>query len=132
MKVTASDGSPVPFTLRGQRAANSSPALPGSVRVLAGDREYLYSLTLPQLWDTRWEPPPEARQRHPAIPHGVAKLRPICGPGWRWRAARGLVAEWLLYGRFRRTARRFLAPLVPLRIGLAFRRRTRQPLGVRR
>src|SRR5262249_15623346 len=47
IKVTAEDGSPLPFTLR-DRALNFFAGAPGSVRVSAGDREYLYSLTLPQ------------------------------------------------------------------------------------
>ena len=130
VKVTSSDGSPLPFTLRG-RALHFYAGTPGLVRVAAGDREYLYSLTLPEFGDTRWQPPPEARQ-------GIPRFR-MAGEAssdlWPWLALAGglcLVAEWLLYGRTRRTARRFLAPLVPLRIGLAFRRRTRQPLGVRR
>ena len=59
IKVTAEDGTALPFTLR-DRTLNFFSGTPGMVRVAAGDREYVYSLTLPQLWDTHWEPPPGA------------------------------------------------------------------------
>jgi hypothetical protein len=99
VKVTAEDGSPVPFTLRG-RALEFFAGSPGPVRVLAGEHEYLYSLTLPQLGDTQWEPPPDTRHgipRLPAVPDQVSDI-------WPWLALAGaaaLLAEWLLYGRFR-------------------------------
>jgi hypothetical protein len=130
VKVTSGDGSPLPFTLSG-RTLHFYAGTPGLVRVEAGDREYVYSLTLPELGDARWHPPAEARQ-------GVPRFRAANGTSgdlWPWLALVGglcLLAEWLLYGRTRRTARRFLAPLGPLRMGLAFRRRMRQPMGVRR
>jgi hypothetical protein len=130
VKVISGDGSPLPFTLR-DRALHFFAGTPGSVRVTAGDREYVYSLTLPELWDAKWQPPAEARQ-------GVPRFRMAAGASsdlWPWLALAGavcLLVEWLLYGRNRRGARRFLAPLGPIRIGPAFRRRTRQPLGVRR
>jgi hypothetical protein len=108
VKVTAEDGSEIPFTLR-DRAVHFFAGSPGNIRVVAGDREYLYSVTLPQLWDARWEPPAEALK---GIPHFSA-----AGDGaveiWPWLAlagAAGLFAEWLLYGRFRRS--RVRAPLL--------------------
>ena len=61
--VTTDDGSPVPFTLR-DKTVDFFAGAPGAVRVLAGDHEYMYSLTLPQLGDTKWEAPP-------AAPHGI-------------------------------------------------------------
>jgi hypothetical protein len=77
---------------------------PGSVRVVAGDREFLYSLTLPQLWDTRWEPPADA-------PKSIPRFAPVLDGSsdvWPWLAiagAAGLLIEWILYGRFRRAFR---------------------------
>lgn len=101
IKVTHADGSPLPFTLR-ERMLEFYSGAPGAVRVAAGDREYLYSLTLPQLWDSKWEPPTEIR-------HGVprpATVRDAASELWPWLAiagALGLLAEWLIYGRFRRS-----------------------------
>ena len=97
--VTAEDGSPVPFTLR-DRALDFFAGAPGSVRVLAGDHEYMFALTLPQLWDTRWTPPADVRR---GIPHFAPSL-PTASDWWPWLAllgAAGLLAEWLLFGRFR-------------------------------
>ena len=97
--VTAEDGSAVPFTLR-DRTLDFFSGAPGSVRVLTGDREYMYSLTLPQLWDTRWTPPADVRR-------GIPRFAPSLAPAadwWPWLAllgGAGLLAEWLLFGRFR-------------------------------
>jgi len=99
--VTNGAGERLPFTLR-DHALSFFSGNPGSVRVVAGDREYLFSLTLPQLWDTKWEPPPD-------VPRGIprfARLASSPGDVWQWLAllgALGLVVEWLLYGRFRRS-----------------------------
>jgi hypothetical protein len=97
--VTAEDGSPVPFTLR-DKTLNFFAGSPGSVRVLAGDHEYMYALTLPQLWDSRWDPPPNS---HRGIPRFNVVLEHVSDV-WPWLAllgGAGLMVEWLLYGRFR-------------------------------
>ncbi|HXB67437.1 MAG TPA: BatA and WFA domain-containing protein [Candidatus Acidoferrales bacterium] len=100
VKVTGEDGAAVPFTLH-DRTLNFFAGTPGSVRVVAGDREYQYSLTLPELWDSKWEPPADAHQ-------GVPRFQQILESSsdlWPWLAIAGglgLLAEWLLYGRFRR------------------------------
>jgi len=120
--VAAADGSPVPFTLR-DRALHFYSGTPGPVRVVAGDNDYVYSLTLPQLWDTRWQPPVGARQGVPQFQMAGA----VSGDLWPWLAvlgATGLLAEWLLYGGSRQGRRRLVTPLTPLR--------SRQPVGVRR
>jgi len=66
VKVTAEDGTALPFTLH-ERALEFFAGAPGSARVVAGDSEYIYSLTLPQLADTWWDPPTDARPWHPAL-----------------------------------------------------------------
>ena len=65
IKVSSGDGTSLPFTLRDRTLTFFSGA-PGGVRVVAGDREYLYSLSLPELWDTRWTAPTDAKS---GIPH---------------------------------------------------------------
>jgi len=103
VKVTAADGAALPFTLH-DRTLQFFAGSRGSVRVAAGDHEYLYALTLPQLGDVKWDPPAEARQGIPhfsVIPDSSTDL-------WPWLALSGafcLLAEWYLYGRFRRGGR---------------------------
>ena len=102
IKVKAEDGTPLPFILR-DRVLHFFSGTPGAIRVVAGDREYLYSLTLPELWDQKWEPPADARR---GIPR-PQPLTPAAGDLWPWLAlagGAGLLAEWLLFGRFRRSA----------------------------
>jgi hypothetical protein len=99
VKVIADDGSAVPFKLR-DKTLDFFAGSPGSVRVLAGDHEYMYSLTLPQLGDSQWEPPPNT-------PHGIPHFNVVMEHVtdiWPWLAllgALGLLVEWLKYGRFR-------------------------------
>jgi hypothetical protein len=103
VNVTAEDGAALPFTVR-DRTLDFFAGAPGPVKVTAGDREYLYSLTLPELADSRWHPPADARS---GIPH-FAPVLDSSTDIWPWLAvlgAAGLVAEWLLYGRFRRMQR---------------------------
>ncbi|MGA2724905.1 MAG: VWA domain-containing protein [Bryobacteraceae bacterium] len=104
VKVISEDGSPVPFTVH-EGTLNFFAGRPGGVRVLAGDREYVYSLTLPQLWDSQWEPPAAARRGLPRWQPVVEGSRDL----WPWLAIAGglgLLLEWLLYGRFRRGSAR--------------------------
>jgi hypothetical protein len=99
VSVRAQDGSALPFT---QQAGSLRffTAQPGTVRIAAGDRELVYSLTLPEMAETKWTPPKNARHGIPApIPARLeyAEL-------WPWLAlagALGLLAEWFLFGRRR-------------------------------
>ena len=103
VKVTAQDGSALPFTYR-DRTLNFFSGTPGSVKVAAGDREYLYALTLPQLWDGKWEPPADAQRNIPRF----SQVFDTSSDLWPWLAiagALGLLVEWLMFARFRRTAK---------------------------
>jgi len=104
VRVLREDGNPAPFTLRGDSLEFFSGTA-GTVRVLAGDREYVYALTLPQLWESKWDVPPETRR---GMPRFAAPLREATDL-WQWLAlagGAGLLAEWILYGRFRRRVAR--------------------------
>jgi hypothetical protein len=100
LRVQEGDGKAVPFTLRDQ-SLQFFAGNPGTVRVTARDREYVYSLTLPQMWAARWEPPAGTR-------HGIPRPRVLSGDYteiWQWLAilgVAGLIAEWILYGRLKR------------------------------
>ena len=102
VKVVDENGAALPFTLR-DRTLDFFAGVPGVVRVVAGDREYVHSLTLPQLWDVRWQPPAEAAK---GIPHWrvAADASSDLWPLLAILGAAGLLAEWLLYGRTRRRA----------------------------
>lgn len=102
VRVQTEDGQALPFTLQGKTLRFFTGA-PGVVRVLTGDRELVYSLTLPQPGDTIWKPS--------AVKLGLPPRAPL-GPSsrdlWQWLAiagAAGLLADWILYGRMSRRVR---------------------------
>ncbi len=104
--VTGEDGRPLPFTMH-EKTVQFFSGIPGPVRVQAGNREYMYAMTIPELWDSKWVPPSDA---HQGIPH----FTPVLDSSleiWPWLAvagALGLLAEWILFGSFRRALRPLL------------------------
>jgi hypothetical protein len=99
IRILDENNRPLPFTIRDNMLQFFSGA-PGTVRVLMGDREMVYSLALPDLGDTVWKPPATVRT---GIPRGVA-LAASTPQIWPWLAllgGLGLLADWLLYGRSR-------------------------------
>ena len=90
VKVTAEDGTPLPFTLR-DRTLDFFSGTPGSVRVVAGDREYVYSLTLPQLWDQQVGAARRGAARAFRGSRRCSTARATSGRGWRCWAALGLL-----------------------------------------
>jgi hypothetical protein len=109
VKVTAEDGSALPFVMR-DRSLHFFSGAPGVVRVTTGDREYIYSLTLPQLGEVKWQPPADIRR-------GIPRSVPVPSAAhdlWPWLAVAGgcgLLLEWFLFGRFRRAAQLLHVPL---------------------
>jgi hypothetical protein len=102
IRVQTEDGRPLPFTVAGKTLRFFAGA-PGVVRVLTGDRELVYSLTLPQPGDTIWKPSNVKLGLPPRAPIG-----PTSRDLWHWLAlagAAGLLADWILYGRIDRRMR---------------------------
>jgi hypothetical protein len=102
IRVQTEEGRPLPFTVQG-KALRFFTGAPGVVRVLTGDRELVYSLTLPQPGDTAWKP----SNVKLGVP-GRAPLGPTSRDLWHWLAlagAAGLLADWILYGRIDRRMR---------------------------
>jgi len=100
--VQTEDGKPLPFTVDGNRLRFFTGA-PGVVRVLTGDRELVYSLTLPEPGDTIWKPSNVKLGLPAGSPSGPAS-RDV----WQWLAlagAIGLFVDWILYGRIDRRIR---------------------------
>jgi hypothetical protein len=103
VRVVREDGSPVAFTVR-NRALEFFSGEPGTVRVLAGDREIIYSLTLPQIGQMKWDVPGTVRSGIPRY----ASSGPASKELWQWLAIAGalvLLLEWMLYGRLSRRLR---------------------------
>jgi hypothetical protein len=108
VRVQTEDGKSLPFTIEG-KTLRFFTADPGIVRVLTGDRELVYSLTLPQPGDNVWKPSPGELSQ--GVKLGLPPRAPL-GPAsrdiWQWLAlagAAGLVADWILYGRIDRRIR---------------------------
>jgi len=73
---------------------------PGTVRVRMGDRESVYSLTLPDLAEASWKAPASLAKGLPKASLAGSTTTDL----WPWLAlagALGLLADWLLYGRTR-------------------------------
>ncbi|HBY59996.1 MAG TPA: hypothetical protein DEH78_09250 [Solibacterales bacterium] len=101
ISIKSDDGRAIPFTLQ-DRTLRFFVGSPATLRLAAGDREMVYSLTLPEVPDAVWEPPSTVKT-------GVPRSYPA-PPGsrdlWQWLAVLGAVGlgiEWALWGR-RRTA----------------------------
>jgi hypothetical protein len=101
VQVVTEDGKTVPFTVQG-RTLRFFAGAPGIVRVLTGDRELVYSMTLPQPGETLWTP---GNAKH-GLP-GRGPSEPASRDIWQWLAIAGglgLLADWILYGRKRSAA----------------------------
>ena len=99
IRVIGENQKPLPFTVEGHRLRFFS-ANPGIVRVLTGDREYVYSLTLPQPGDIAWTP----GNVRTGLP-GRFSPGPSSRDIWQLLAVLGgacFVIEWLLFGRARK------------------------------
>jgi hypothetical protein len=88
---------------------------PARVRVIAGNSERVYSLTLPEMWDSKWTPPSNVRHGIPAWTDSIRRSREI----WPYLAILGtilLLVEWVLYANTSRklhlVRRRTLSPEV--------------------
>jgi hypothetical protein len=108
VRVVAANGTELPYTLEG-RNLRFFAGTSGTVRVFAGDSETVFSLTLPELAETKWVPPAGTRRGVPRAAGSGATSIEL----WPWLALAGalvLVLEWMLFGRGR------FGAMVPRRI----------------
>ncbi len=87
----------LPFTIDDNNLRFFSGA-PGVVRVLAGDRELVYSLTLPNVGDASWAIPASANRGLPR----TAGIEQVPIDLWQWLAllgGLGLLADWIVFGK---------------------------------
>jgi hypothetical protein len=98
VKVIADNQQNLPFTIQGRNLRFFS-GVPGTVRVITENREQVYSLTLPEVGETVWQPPASARRGVPArVTEASAR---DMWPFLALLGGIGLLAEWLMYGRSR-------------------------------
>lgn len=96
VRVTDAEGA-LPFTIQG-RTLRFHSGKPGAVEVAAGDRRLVYSLALPELAESVWQPPGNTRAGLPGFVERVSAPHDL----WQWLAVAGgllLGIEWLRYGR---------------------------------
>jgi hypothetical protein len=97
IKITGDDKRPLPFTIEGDSLRFFSGA-PGNVHVATGDRESIYSLTLPDVAEVAWKPAVDVTKGVPRTPLRGSSSASI----WPWLAILGgigLLIDWLIYGR---------------------------------
>ena len=103
VRVLDQAGRDLPFTIDSSNLGNNLrffSGAPGTVRVQMGDREMVYSLTLPDVGETAWRVPASVRRGIPRAALAEAAPRDL----WPWLALLGgigLLADWLLFGRSR-------------------------------
>jgi hypothetical protein len=95
VRVTASDGSVVPFTIQGSTLRFFSGQT-GTVRVVTPAGEQVHSLVLPGVPEVSWQPPASVKRGIPAGQSGPPLPRDV----WQWLALAGglgLLLEWLWF-----------------------------------
>jgi hypothetical protein len=98
VQVLTDAGVNLPFNVR-DKAVEFFAGESSRVRVIAGNSERVFSLTLPEMWDVKWTPPASARRGIPAWNDALRRNR----DWWPFLAALGalvLIAEWIAYGRY--------------------------------
>ncbi len=98
VKVITDNGTSLPFNVR-DRSVQFFAGESSRVRVISGNAERVYSLTLPELWDVKWTPPANVRHGIPSWTESLRSNRDL----WPWLASFGgalLLIEWIIYGRY--------------------------------
>jgi hypothetical protein len=106
VQVLTDAGNSLPFDVR-DRAVQFFAGKAERVRVIAGNSERVYSLTLPELWDLKWTPPASARRGLPSWDDAIRRSTDM----WPFLAALGallLIAEWVIWGRHSATRLRLV------------------------
>jgi len=98
VQVITDAGRTLPFNIR-DRTVQFFAGEAARVRVIAGNSERVYSLTLPELGEVKWTPPLSARHGIPAWTDSIRRSHIL----WPFLAALGaalLIAEWVIYGSY--------------------------------
>jgi hypothetical protein len=98
VQVLTDSGDSLPFNVR-DKSVEFFAGQSERVRVIAGNSERVYSLTLPEMWDVKWTPPANVRRGIPAWNDSLRRNR----DWWPFLALLGaavLIGEWVAYGRY--------------------------------
>jgi hypothetical protein len=98
VQVLTDTGKVLPFNIR-DRAVQFFVGESARARVIAGNSERVFSLTLPELWDAKWTPPADARKGIPGWTETLRRSHIL----WPWLALVGvalLLTEWVIYGTY--------------------------------
>jgi hypothetical protein len=98
VEVLTDSGARLPFNVR-DRSIEFFAGQASRVRVITGNSERVFSLTLPEMWDVKWTVPANVRHGIPAWNDALRRNR----DWWPWLAVLGafvLLGEWIAYGRY--------------------------------
>jgi hypothetical protein len=98
VQVLTDSGTSLPYNVR-DKSVEFFAGESARVRVIAGNSERVFSLTLPEMWDVKWTPPANVRHGIPAWNDALRRNR----DWWPFLAALGaavLLGEWIAYGRY--------------------------------
>lgn len=98
VQVITDSGTSLPYNLR-DKAVEFFAGESSRVRVIAGNSERVFSLTLPEMWDVKWTPPANVRHGIPAWNDSIRSNH----DWWPFLATLGalvLMGEWIAYGRY--------------------------------
>jgi len=98
VQVLTDSGTNLPFNVR-DKSVEFFAGEAARVRVITGNSERVYSLTLPEMWDVKWAAPANVRRGIPAWNDSIRRNR----DWWPYLAALGaavLIGEWIAYGRY--------------------------------
>ena len=98
VQILTDSGDTLPYNVR-DKAVEFFAGQASRVRVLTGNSERVYSLTLPEMWDVKWSTPANVRHGIPAWNDSIRRNR----DWWPWLALLGaaiLLGEWIAYGRY--------------------------------
>jgi len=98
VRVLTDSGVNLPYNVR-DKSVDFFAGQSARVRVIAGNSERVYSLTLPEMWDVKWTAPAGARHGIPAWNDALRRNR----DWWPFLASLGaivLLGEWIAYGRY--------------------------------
>jgi hypothetical protein len=98
VRVLTDSGVNLPYNVR-DKSVDFFAGQSARVRVIAGNSERVYSLTLPEMWDVKWTAPASARRGIPAWNDALRRNR----DWWPFLASLGaivLLGEWIAYGRY--------------------------------
>jgi len=98
VQILTDSGDTLPYNVR-DKSVEFFAGQSSRVRLLTGNSERVFSLTLPEMWDVKWTIPAGVRRGIPAWNDSIRRNH----DWWPWLAILGaaiLIAEWIAYGRY--------------------------------